>query len=137
MTADNTVDVAFELIDKLTKKTDKERKHDRRIMYALAVSFVLDITLTIVLAIVLGIQGSQNAQVQRQNTSISQANISQCELSNQSRAQDREVWDSFIADIVPPGTALTPKVQAELVALQAKIAAKDAIRNCTQVYTGR
>jgi 1,2-phenylacetyl-CoA epoxidase catalytic subunit len=48
--SDNLNDTALGLIDGLTKKTAKDRRRDRWMIYSLAVSIAIDITLTIIFA---------------------------------------------------------------------------------------
>ena len=116
-------DTALRIVDKLVKRG----KVDRRLIWVTIVSVVLDISLSVLVVFLFnGISSDQN--------SIEQVNITQCETANAARADDQVLWDTFITDLTPPGTKLTPVLMAEIAHLKAILNAKDAPRDCFRIY---
>lgn len=126
MLAGGPLATAARMTDALTGMTTQLRdvqkavRVGKHVIKLLAVGLTLDVLLS-------GAFALTQAQTRDQE-------ISQCRQANVARADDRIVWDTFLADLAPPGTKETPKVAAELARIHYLIISKDAGHNCAAVY---
>lgn len=119
-------------IQRKMAQINKDNKRSRKIMWGLGVSIFLDVTLSVV-TVLLAI--GLNSTSTNQRVATQQTLYSQCTQSNVDRAQDKQVWEVFLGDLVPKGAKLTPKLQAEVAHIYTVIDSKDAPHDCN-AYLG-
>jgi hypothetical protein len=116
-------------MDKISKSLAnlKKTKASRRLVVSLVISIILDVALTIGLTY----NSVQEAGTQK---SVQQVNLTQCDQSNTDRQEDKLVWDTFINDIVPPGTKISKTAADDIKKLRSLISQKDTLRDCKDLY---
>jgi hypothetical protein len=107
-------------------------QRSRRIIAWLSASLVLDVALTVVVALFAGQANHATDQAASTLTQLHKAQISACQLGNQSRTQEVTLWDHIAA---AGTTSRTPaKIRREDAALLAYIRRIFAPRNCPAIY---
>lgn len=129
--ANQLVRVVQDIQNKLAELKN-DTKLSRKYIFGLAVSISLDVTLSVVtIFLAIGLNSASTTQ----RAASQQTNYQQCQISNTDRAQDKQVWDVFLGDLVPKGTKLTPKLQAEINHIYSVVNSKDAPRDCSVYLT--
>jgi hypothetical protein len=107
-----------------TEQLARKRRQDRRLIW---------LTLAVAAAVVFAlfqIHGN-TASI----TDVRQTGVSFCQLTNQSRAQNKELWDYLISLSVPPPSGPERAEDLEKLAqLRAHIDSVYAPRNCGSIY---
>lgn len=117
-----------ELGDKLDKVTDRlaavagRERRTRQVAWALGVSFLLDIVLTVVVAFL-------TVSAVNQGSSVHQSQLATCAISNQTRADERELW-SYLFQLSGGQEAKSPEAKKFLVFVDKTFAPL----NCSALY---
>jgi hypothetical protein len=110
-----------EVASKLATVAGRERR-TRQLAWALAGSFVLDIILTVVVAIL-------TVSAIHQGSSVHQSQLATCAISNQTRADERQLW-SYLFELSGKGAADNPQAKKFLVFVDKTFAPL----NCSALY---
>jgi hypothetical protein len=119
---------------KVVPTLDRYARRSRHMIAALAISFLLDIILTLVVAIV-GLTAHSTAATLRTDE------INECYSGNITRAQEADIWTTFIGILVPPvkpaGVSEAQYTADKAIADKfLKTVNKDfAPRNCIAIYS--
>lgn len=106
---------------KLATVAGRERR-TRQLAWALAGSFVLDIVLTVVVAIL-------TVSAIDQGSSVHKSQLATCAISNQTRADERQLW-SYLFELSGPGASKNPQAKKFLVFVDKTFAPL----NCSALY---
>lgn len=102
----------------------KDAKRRKRQLRILTVSVILDILLTFGLATV----SYQTSQIARLAESNKNAVVANCEVSNDSRRNNKALWDYLLA--LPPSETQTPAEAQQVNQFKSFVAKTFAERNC-------
>lgn len=122
----DTMATELKAVRKRQDKAEDSARKLRRITIGLAISLCLDLLITA------GLGWNTVRESQTQNSSHADE-VTACQQANVNRSQDAAVWTTFLDDIAPPKVR-TPHVNALLVGIDKRIAAKDRLRDCPALY---
>jgi hypothetical protein len=108
---------------------------NRRLIWITIASVILDVTLSVAVIVIAARQAHSNAEFQRSAASAAElraTNLASCENATQSRALQRNIWDTLLTS---PVAAKQPP--AELARLKREVALAYPPRNCQKIYGGK
>lgn len=102
---------------------------NRRAIWALVISIAVDVALSVAVAI-LAVQTSNNNSATKRNHD---SQVATCVASNQSRQDNKALWNFFISLAVPDVSKAPPATQEAVAKLRAKLDMTYSQRDCARL----
>jgi hypothetical protein len=107
-------------------------RNNRRWIYGLIFSLMIDVILS-VSVLALAVTASNNSSETKRNRD---SQIATCRATNQSRVDNKQLWEFFIQLLVPDETKVDAKTKTALVRLHAKLDSTYTLRDCDNIGSG-